>query len=59
MLKGWKTIIFNALMLIAGLTGAAITPDMAEEVAAAILAIASVVNIILRAVTNSPVFQRE
>lgn len=57
-MKGWKTIIFNGVMLIGGIAGAAITPELAEEVAAGVLIIASVVNMILRAVTNSPIFNK-
>lgn len=59
MLKGKKTVIFNGTMFVGGLTGAAITPELAEEFATGVLVVASVVNIILRAVTNSPIFQRE
>ena len=56
--KGYRTIIFNAAMLIAGITGAAITPEMGEEFAAAVLTISGVVNLVLRTVTNTAIFDK-
>lgn len=58
-MKGFKTIAFNGIMLVGAMTGAAVSPDLAEEFAAGALAVASVVNMILRYVTNSPIFMED
>ena len=59
MLKGWKTIIFNGLMLIVGITGAEVSPELAREFTEEFIAVLTVGNGILRAVTNSPIFRKE
>lgn len=59
MLKGWKTIIFNALMLIVGITGAEIDPELVREFAEEFIAALTIGNGILRAITNSPIFKKE
>lgn len=56
MLKGWKTIIFNALMLIVGLTGAEVSADLAQAFTEEFIAVLTVGNGILRAITNGPIF---
>ena len=56
MLKGWKTIIFNALMLIVGITGAEVNPDMVREFAEEFIAVLTIGNGILRAITDGPIF---
>ncbi len=59
MLKGKRTVIFNAVMLIAGLTGANVDPELARQFAEEFLSAVALGNVILRAVTSSPIFQRE
>ncbi len=56
MLKGWKTIIFNALMLIVGITGAEVSADMAQAFTEEFIAVLTVGNGILRAITDGPIF---
>ena len=56
MLKGWKTIIFNALMLIVAITGAEVSADMARTFAEEFIAVLTVGNGILRAITDGPIF---
>ena len=56
MLKGWRTIIFNGLMLILGITGAEVSPEMAREFTEAFIAVLTVGNGILRAITDGPIF---
>lgn len=55
-MKGWKTIIFNALMLIGGLTGAHLDPALVTAFAEEFLGVLAVGNGILRAVTSTPIF---
>ena len=56
MLKGWKTIIFNALMLIVGITGAEVSADMARAFTEEFIAVLTIGNGILRAITDGPIF---
>ncbi len=56
MLKGWKTIIFNGVMLIVGIAGAEVSPEMAQEFTEAFIAVLAIGNGILRAVTDGPIF---
>ncbi len=58
-MKGWKTILFNGVMLVVGLTGAAVSPEQVNEVVEGFMAIWAVGNVILRAVTDSPIFKKE
>ena len=57
-MKGFKTIAFNGIMVAVGVTGASVTPEQAAEAANAFIIIWGVGNAILRAITNSPIFQR-
>lgn len=59
MLKGWRTILFNAVMLIVGITGAEVNPDLVREFTEEFIAVLTIGNGILRAVTSSPIFQKE
>ncbi len=56
MLKGWKTIIFNVLLLIVGITGAEVTPELAREFTEEFIAVLTIGNGILRAITCGPIF---
>ncbi len=58
-MKGWRTVLFNGVMLIVGLTGAAISPEQVSAVAEGFMIIWTVGNIILRAITNSTIFKKE
>ena len=57
-MKGYKTVVFNGIMLVAGITGASVTDVAAEQAAAGVVAVIAVVNIILRAITSSPIFSK-
>jgi hypothetical protein len=57
-MKGYKTIIFNAVMLFAGIFGAEISPDLAGRAAEAFVLLWGVGNVGLRAVTDSPIFRK-
>ena len=60
-MKGYKTIIFNAVMLAAGMAGifgVDIPPELAEQVATAFVLLQSVGNAVFRAVTTSPIFKK-
>ena len=56
MFKGWKTIVFNAVMLAVGITGAQVNPELVTEFAEGFVGVLTVGNGILRGVTNSPIF---
>ena len=58
-MKGYRTIAFNVLMLIAAVTGAAWTPELINEWIEAIAVIWAAGNAVLRAVTNTPMFKKE
>ncbi len=58
-MKGWKTILFNGLMLVIGLTGATVAPEQVNAVVEGFIVIWTVGNVILRAVTSSPIFKKE
>jgi len=58
-MKGYRTIIFNAVMLIGSLSGATFSPDMVNEWIEAFALVWTAGNIILRAVTSSPIFKKE
>ena len=56
--KGYRTIVYNVLMLVAtmaGLYGVDFPPEMVEEVTAGVVSIITAVNLVLRAVTTGPV----
>jgi len=57
-MKGYRTIIANILMAVASIAGVYsidITPDQVEGITTGIVSVIAVVNLILRAVTNTPV----
>ena len=57
-MKGFRTIIVNVLMAaasIAGIYNIEITPDQIEGIATGIVFVFTVVNLVLRAITNTPV----
>ena len=58
-MKGFRTIGFNTIMLVVGITGAQITPETANQFLEAFLALWAVGNYILRAITDSPMFKKE
>ena len=58
MLKGWKTIIFNLLMLIVTVTGAQVAPEMVKEFAEELIGLLIAGNGILRAITKGPIFNK-
>ncbi len=58
-MKGWRTILFNGVMLIVGLTGAAVSPEQVSGVVEGFMIIWTVGNVILRAITTSPIFNKE
>ena len=57
-MKGYKTVIFNGIMLAAGIFGAEVSPELAERTADAFVLIWGVGNVLLRAVTDSPIFKK-
>ncbi len=62
MLIGWKTIIFNGLLMLTGVLaefGVVLPEAFAQDVNGVILALVGVVGIALRAVTNSPIGKPE
>ena len=57
-MKGYRTIIVNILMAaasIAGVYNIDIPPDQVEAIATGVVSVFTVVNLFLRAVTNTPV----
>ena len=58
-MKGWRTILFNGVMLIVGLTGAVVTPELVNELVEGFIGVWATGNVILRAITNSPMFKKE
>ena len=58
-MKGFKTIGFNAIMLLGALTGAAWSPELVNEWLNAFAILWGAGNMILRAVTNTPIFRKE
>jgi hypothetical protein len=68
-MKGWKTVLFNAVMVVIALV-TTLNPDAEKPDAAAVqgaidtgeaafATIWGVGNVILRALTNSPIFKKE
>jgi succinylglutamate desuccinylase len=55
-MKGYRTIVFNALMLVAGIAGNEVAPDLMIQFVDAFLAAWAVGNVILRRITDSPIF---
>ena len=61
-MKGYRTIITNVLMVVASVAaiwGIEIPPEMIEEVVSGIIAVIGLVNLFLRAITTTPVGQKE
>ncbi len=56
-LKGFRTIAFNAIMLVAAITGAQVDPETAKEFVELFAAVWAGGNALLRAITDSPVFK--
>lgn len=56
-MKGFRTVAFNALMTLVGLFGAEISPELAEQAVGAFVLLWGVGNVLLRAITNSPIFK--
>ena len=57
MLEGYRTIIFNAILVVVGLseaTGYVFPENFAADVNGAILAVVGVVGVVLRVVTTGP-----
>ena len=62
MLQGYKTILFNALLVLTGVLaemGIALPADFAQDINGAILAIVGVAGVALRAVTTGPIGGKE
>jgi hypothetical protein len=57
-LKGYRTILFNLAMLAAGAVGIHIAPDTLNQWFDFFIAFVVVVNVILRCLTNTPVFNK-
>ena len=57
-MKGYRTIAFNALMLVGGLVGAELDPTLVDRFLEAFLAVWAAGNGLLRAITNTPVFEK-
>ncbi len=58
-MKGFRTILFNAAMLILGLTGATFAPEKVTEFGEAFMVVWALGNGFFRAITNSPMFKKE
>ena len=58
-MKGYRTIVFNAVMLVAGVTGAQVAPEMANDFAEAFVAVLALGNGLLRLITNTPIFKKD
>jgi uncharacterized membrane protein len=57
-LKGWKTVLFNALVFLVGVAdmmGIVLPENFADDLNGAILAIVGVVGVTLRAFTNTQI----
>lgn len=55
--KGYKTILFNAILVVTGLAaefGVALPENFAQDLNGAILSSIGVIGIILRAITTTP-----
>jgi hypothetical protein len=57
-MQGWKTIMFNAILVLVGLaeaSGLVLPESFAADLNGVIIAVVGVVGVVLRAVTSSPV----
>ena len=60
MLKGYKTVIFNVVVIIASLTEIIGLVDMINPGATPYLVLAiGIANVILRAITTTPIFESD
>lgn len=61
-MKGYRTIVTNIVMIIAALAalwGVDIPPEMQKEVVSGILSIFTLVNLLLRKMTTTPLGKKE
>ena len=58
-MKGYRTLIFNLIMVIVGLTGAELSPETAKKTAEAFVTLWGAGNIVLRSVTTTPLGKKE
>lgn len=58
-IKGWRTIAFNAVMLIAVLVGLNWSPETVDKYIEAGAIVWGAGNAVLRAVTNTSIFKKE
>ena len=60
MLKGWKTTIFNVLVVvIAGIEAGTYNDLIPDNYEATLLAIVGAINLVLRALTNTPIGSKD
>lgn len=57
-MKGFRTVAFNLLMAVVTITGATLSPELVEQFVEAIVGVWAAGNVLLRAVTNSPMFKK-
>lgn len=57
-MKGWRTIAFNAVMLLAAVFGEQIEPGVINRHLDAFALLWAGGNAALRAITNSPIFRK-
>ncbi len=59
-MKGYRTIAFNTIMLVVSIFGiSAVSPEQITAAVTAGATIWTLGNVILRAITNSPMFKAE
>ena len=58
-MKGYRTIAFNLIMAAVAITGANVDPSQVEGFVTAFFGVWTGGNLILRAITNSPIFRKE
>lgn len=56
-MKGFRTVAFNLIMLIAGVTGNELAPEVAHQYVEWFLGAWAAGNVILRWITDSPIFR--
>lgn len=57
-LKGYRTILFNIVMLIAGIMGEELAPETANDLVEAFLVVWAAGNAFLRWITDSPIGEK-
>jgi hypothetical protein len=58
MMKGYKTLVYNGILLLVGLAemaGLTFPDSFADDLNGAVLAVVGVIGIILRAITTTPI----